>query len=129
MKPTRFRPHVERVSVENRDCSWRIAHLQRTPARVRFFSIEPLLGPVQLNQEVLRGINWISVGGESGPKARRMKPEWVFDIKRQCEKSGVAFFFKQWGAYDEDGNHVGKKVAGRILEGRTWDGIPPATDK
>ncbi len=116
------------VSAEDDEYSWRIAHLQRTPARVRFLSIEPLLGPVRVNEKLLQGIHWVIVGGESGPKARRMKPEWVIDIKRQCEQFGVAFFFKQWGAHDGRGNRVGKKKAGRMLEGRIWDAVPGFKD-
>src|SRR5439155_6180652 len=95
------------VSVENDEHSWRIANLQRTPANVHFLSIEPLLGSVSVSEKLLQGIHWVIVGGESGPKARRMKPEWVLDIKQQCEQFGVAFFFKQWGAHDEKGNRVG----------------------
>jgi protein gp37 len=112
------------VSVESDEHKWRIAHLQRTLANVRFLSIEPLLGPVGLNEKLLGGIRWVIVGGESGPKARRMKPEWVIDIHRKCDEFGVAFFFKQWGAHDETGRRVGKKTAGRILQGRTWDNCP-----
>jgi|SRR5215510_2257694 len=112
------------VSVENDEYSWRIEHLQRTPAHVRFLSIEPLLGPVRLNEKLLRGIQWVIVGGESGPRARRMQSEWVMEIKQQCKRLGVPFFFKQWGAYDQAGSRVGKKTAGRILEGQTWDHMP-----
>ena len=64
------------------------------------------------------------VGGESGPRARPVRPEWVFKIREECEKHNVPFFFKQWGAYDPSGKRVGKKVAGRILDGRTWDEMP-----
>jgi protein gp37 len=82
---------------------------------VRFLSIEPLLGPIKKLD--LSGINWVIVGGESGPKARPMKEEWVVAIRDQCLQDGVAFFFKQWGG-------VHKKETGRVLEGRTWDGMP-----
>jgi protein gp37 len=112
------------VSVENGAYTWRIAHLQKAPANLRFLSIEPLLGPMRLDETRLLGIHWIIVGGESGPRARRMQPEWVLDIKQQCKRFGVAFFFKQWGAFGENGKHVGKKAAGRILEGKTWDATP-----
>ena len=103
------------VSVENNDYLWRIDHLRRTGARIKFLSIEPLLGSVgKIN---LRGIDWVIVGGESGPGARTMSAEWVKDIRDQCRKAGVAFFFKQWGG-------VQKKRYGRELEGRTWDEMP-----
>lgn len=103
------------VSVESEEVTWRIDHLRRTPAAVRFLSIEPLLGPIP--SLCLNGIDWVIVGGESGPKARPMKEEWVVEIKTQCEFSQVPFFFKQWGG-------VRKKSTGRKLEGRTWDEMP-----
>jgi protein gp37 len=87
-------PHIWMgVSVENKDYLWRIDHLRRTKAHIKFLSIEPLLGP--LGEINLRGIDWVIVGGESGPGARGMEAEWVKDIKDQCVKAGVAFFFKQ----------------------------------
>ncbi len=112
------------VSLENPNYTWRIKHLQKSPAHIKFISIEPLLSPVSLDLSLLDAIKWIIVGGESGPRARPMKPEWVYEIRNQCEKYRVPFFFKQWGAYDPTGKRVGKKVAGRILGGRTWDEIP-----
>jgi protein gp37 len=112
------------VSVENQDYTWRIRHLQRTPVRLRYLSIEPLLGPLSLNGNLLEGISWVIVGGESGPRARPMKGEWVSEIRQQCEKYNIPFFFKQWGAYDQSGRRVGKKKAGRSLEGRIWNEIP-----
>src|SRR6266566_1599841 len=115
------------VSVENQDYSWRIAHLQHTPATIRFLSVEPLLGPLNLNKAVLQDVEWVIVGGESGPNARRMKPEWVIEIKQDCQRFGVPFFFKQWGTYDDNGKRVGKKAAGRMLEGRTWNLMPKKT--
>jgi protein gp37 len=118
-------PHIWLgVSVESQNHTWRIKHLQRTPAAVRFLSIEPLLGPLSLDADLLDGIQWVIVGGESGPRARVMTPAWVYDIRGKCEKYHVPFFFKQWGAYDEAGRRVGKKRAGRNFEGRTWDEIP-----
>lgn len=103
------------VSVENQDYTYRIDHLRRTGAHIKFLSLEPLLGPLKkLN---LRGIDWVIVGGESGIGARPMDPAWVVDIRNQCERANVPFFFKQWGG-------VNKKKAGRQLEGRTWDGMP-----
>ena len=118
-------PHVWLgVSVENQNYIWRIRHLQRTPARIRFISFEPLLGPVKLNASLLRNIHWVIVGGESGPRSRPMKSEWVSDIRDQCKKHGVPFFFKQWGAYNPIGQHVGKHAAGRILDGKFWNEMP-----
>jgi protein gp37 len=103
------------VSVESEDYSFRIDHLRETNAHIKFLSLEPLLSPLpKLN---LKGMDWVIVGGESGPGARAMRPEWVLDIRDQCLKAGVPFFFKQWGG-------VNKKRAGRELEGRTWDQMP-----
>jgi protein gp37 len=99
------------VSVENEKYAERIDDLRKTGAHVKFLSLEPLLGP--LGRLKLRGIDWVIVGGESGPGARRIEPAWVTDLRDQCVKSGVAFFFKQWGG-------VQKSKTGRILEGRTW---------
>jgi protein gp37 len=103
------------VTVESADYSYRIDHLRRSGARVKFLSLEPLLGPLpNLN---LTGIDWVIVGGESGPGARPMDEAWVRDIHKQCSKASVPFFFKQWGG-------VQKKRAGRELDGRTWDEMP-----
>jgi protein gp37 len=90
-------------------------HLTKIPAIVRFLSIEPLLGPIP--NLPLEGIDWIIVGGESGPHARPVQPQWVFEIRRQCRAAGVAFFFKQWGG-------VNKKKAGRVLSGRIYNEMP-----
>lgn len=103
------------VSVERMDYKFRINHLRKTQARIKFLSLEPLLGPLpKLN---LRAIDWVIVGGESGPRSRPMMPEWVTDIRDQCIAAGTSFFFKQWGG-------VNKKKAGRLLQGRTWDEMP-----
>ncbi|MBI4695508.1 MAG: phage Gp37/Gp68 family protein [Gammaproteobacteria bacterium] len=111
------------VSVENRAHGIpRIGHLREVGARVRFLSIEPLLE--DLGKLDLRGIQWVIVGGESGHKARPMQKDWVLNIKRQAEASGVPFFFKQWGRWGSDGVSRHKKVNGRILDGRTWDMMP-----
>ncbi len=118
-------PHVWLgVSIENQSYTWRIKHLQKTPAIVKFLSIEPMLSPISLDSSLLEAIQWVIVGGESGPRARPMKPKWVYRIRNQCEKYHVPFFFKQWGTFDPTGKRVGKKVAGRFLDGRTWDDIP-----
>jgi len=103
------------VSVERADYIDRIEHLRGTGAQVKFLSLEPLLGPLPMLK--LRGIDWVIVGGESGPHARRVDPAWVIDVRDQCRHARVAFFFKQWGGKN-------KKKAGRILDGRTWDEMP-----
>lgn len=153
------------TSVEDqRNAELRIPHLLATPAAVRFLSIEPLLGPVDLAASRPPGctdegsIDWVIVGGESGPRARAMHPQWVRDLRDQCVGAGVPFLFKQWGEwapaarshathivemdgtchprYGEaivptNGRHGvavfrwGKKAAGRVLDGRTWDEFPP----
>lgn len=105
------------VSVENRNSRSRIASLQNVPAAVRFLSAEPLLE--SLGELDLNGIHWVIVGGESGPGARPMNEEWVWEIKEQCDAAHVPFFFKQWGG-------VNKKKAGRHLDGRIWDALPDA---
>jgi protein gp37 len=112
------------VSVENENYIFRITHLQKSPAQIRFVSIEPLIGPIELPSSLLRGIHWVIVGGESGPKARPINPYWVIDIQRQCGKNEIPFFFKQWGTFDQTGRRVGKKKAGRIFQGKTWDEMP-----
>jgi len=103
------------VSVEDQRVLGRVEALRRIPAHVRFLSVEPLLGPIP--RLSLDGVDWVIVGGESGPQAREMKPSWVRDIRDQCVKASVPFFFKQWGG-------VNKKKSGRILDGRTWDEMP-----
>ena len=110
------------VTVESARHLYRIDDLRATGAKVKFLSLEPLLGPMgDLN---LAGIDWVIVGGESGPKARRMQAEWVRDVRDQCVEANVPFHFKQWGEYGEDGVRVGKKAAGRLLDGRTWEERP-----
>jgi protein gp37 len=103
------------TSVENASVTHRIGELCCTGARLKFLSVEPLLGPIP--RLPLHGIDWVIVGGESGPGARPMRPEWVRQIRDRCVARGVPFFFKQWGG-------VNKKSAGRTLDGRTWDGLP-----
>lgn len=111
------------VSVENRKHGLpRIRHLRRVPARVRFLSVEPLLE--DLGVVDLAGIHWMIVGGESGARARPMMPGWVTSLQMQCEHSGTFFHFKQWGAYGEDSQRRAKRLNGRHLGGRTWDGMP-----
>jgi protein gp37 len=111
------------VSVENkRHGVPRIAHLQSAPAKTRFLSVEPILEDVGALD--LSGIAWVIVGGESGHGARPIRPEWVRNVQRQCEAQGALFFFKQWGAYGDDGARRSKKANGRLLDGRTWDDMP-----
>lgn len=157
------------TTVENDKHTDRIESLFRTPAAKRFVSIEPMLGPIDLTRvHSVNGIwsvlsntgddwqrsgaklDWVIVGGESGPKARPMNPDWVRSIRDQCQAAGVPFFFKQWGEWlhesqftndeqlnkglsskrvDDSGGHfqfvrVGKKAAGRELDGRTWEEMP-----
>ena len=103
------------VSIEREDYAYRAQHLRRTPAAVKFLSLEPLLGP--LPHLELRGIDWVIVGGESGPRARPMREDWAVDILGQCRAASVPFFFKQWGGRN-------KKAAGRLLKGRAFDEMP-----
>lgn len=111
------------TSVEDRKYGVpRIDLLRKVPAKIRFLSIEPLLEDIgSIN---LRDIHWVIVGGESGPKARPMKPEWVENIRLQCDAQGASFFFKQWGGWGADGVKRPKAENGRLLHGRTWDEMP-----
>lgn len=117
------------VSVEDQDHLWRIRNLQRTSAKIRFLSMEPLIGPVDLSKSHLKDIHWVIVGGESGPQARPMRSEWAQDIRRQCQIAKVPFFFKQWGAFNACGEFVGKKAAGRRLGGKFWSEMPNSERK
>ncbi len=103
------------VTVENADCSFRVDYLRNVPAAVRFLSMEPLLSAVE--DMDLDNIDWVIVGGESGPGARPIEKVWVQGILKQCRNANVPFFFKQWGG-------VNKKKSGRLLDGRTWDEMP-----
>lgn len=127
-RPERLRALAERlpwpenvwmgVSVETEEYLWRVDHLTAVPAAVRFLSLEPLLGP--LPSLLLDGIHWVIVGGESGPGARPMDPEWVRELRARCLDQRVPFFFKQWGG-------TRKARTGRELDGRTWDQFPLAS--
>ena len=109
-------PHIWcGVSVEDDIATRRIRHLQLAPVAVRFLSMEPLLGPV--GALCLDGISWVIVGGESGPKARRMDERWVLDIRDSCERQGIHFFFKQWGGSTP-------KSGGRVLDGAEYNDMP-----
>jgi protein gp37 len=113
------------VSVENQRWTSRVDVLRRIPAKTRFLSCEPLLGPVELD---LLQIDWVIVGGESGPRARPMAAEWATSIRDQCEEARVPFFFKQWGTFDETGVRRGKQKSGRRLDGRIWNAMPSAVN-
>jgi protein gp37 len=102
------------VSVENQKYAHRVDYLRKVPAKIRFLSCEPLLGPLEMN---LEGIHWVIVGGESGQGHRPIEAGWVRSIKKQTHAAGAAFFFKQWGGENP-------KAGGRILDGRTWDEMP-----
>jgi protein gp37 len=106
------------VSVEGGSQKSRIRHLREAPAGTRFLSIEPLIGAV--GKLDLAGISWVIVGGESGPGARPMQPDWVRDVREQCLAQGAAFFFKQWGG-------LRPKSGGRELDGREWNDFPKTT--
>jgi len=103
------------VSVEDGTKLSRVRHLEQSPAGIRFVSVEPLIG--RIGPMNLDGIDWVIVGGESGPRARPMKPEWAREIRDQCVEAGVAFFFKQWGG-------IRPKSGGRSLDGELWDQFP-----
>jgi protein gp37 len=103
------------ITVEDQNNLYRIGELSQSPARIKFISCEPLLGPISFSR--LDEISWIIVGGESGPDARPMKQEWVTSIRDQCLRANIPFFFKQWGGKN-------KKAAGRLLEGKIWNEIP-----
>jgi protein gp37 len=103
------------VSIENRRFVHRADHLRRAESAVRFISAEPLLGPLEGLD--LEGIDWLIAGGESGPRHRAVKADWLFSLRDLCADSGTAFFFKQWGGHRP-------KTGGRELDGRTWDEFP-----
>jgi protein gp37 len=108
------------VSVENQRYVPRIHYLRRVPAAVRFLSVEPLIGPIP--RLPVSGIDWVIVGGESGPRCRPMDPRWARQIRDRCITYGVPFFFKQWGG-------TRKKTTGRRLDGRTWDEMPEPSSR
>ena len=107
------------VTVEKEEYIYRIEHLARSPAAVKFISLEPLLGPIR--RLPLDGTDWVIVGGESGPRARAMEPSWVRTLRDQCVERRVPFFFKQWGGFR-------KAETGRMIDGRFWDEMPSISD-
>jgi protein gp37 len=107
------------VSVEDENNIQRVDHLRGVGASLKFLSLEPLIGPLPGLR--LDGIDWVIVGGESGPGSRSIKEEWVLEIRDRCLEAGLPFFFKQWGGFH-------KKKAGRLLEGQTWDEMPPGIE-
>lgn len=106
------------VTVESQKYIERIEHLRQVPANIKFISFEPLIS--EIKDVDLNGIDWVIVGGESGPRCREMKEEWVLSLKETCEKQEVPFYFKQWGG-------TNKKKSGRLLMGQTWDAMPNLT--
>jgi protein gp37 len=104
------------TSIENRRFAGRADLLRQTPAAVRFISAEPLLGPLSPSLD-LRAIDWLIVGGESGPVHRPMRVEWIRELHEAAKAAGTAFFFKQWGGRTS-------KTNGRVLDGQTWDELP-----
>lgn len=107
------------VTVENSKVTHRIDSLRKVPAFVKFLSVEPMISAIP-NMNLL-GIDWVIVGGESGPKSRPLREEWVIDVKNQCEKNGISFFFKQWGGKN-------KKAAGKVLQGKIYCQIPSVVE-
>jgi protein gp37 len=103
------------VSIELAEYGWRVRHLQKVPAVIRFLSIEPLLGSIP--NLPLEGIDWVIVGGESGPYYRKINPSWVREIREQCIAAKIPFFFKQWGGFNS-------KAGGRVLDGKIWNEMP-----
>jgi protein gp37 len=112
------------VSVETEEYVNRIRQLKELKGVVKFVSFEPLLGPIRNLENLLKGIDWVIVGGESGHGSRRMREEWIDPIHDACMKNRVPFFFKQWGEFDKDGDRVGKAVAGRKYKRRLWNQMP-----
>jgi len=112
------------TTVEDVPRQARIATLREVPAAVRFLSCEPLLAHLNFDVHGLSGIHWVIAGGESGPGARPMQPVWPRYLRNRCVEGGVAFHFKQWGDFNEHGQRVGKKAAGRMLDGREWNELP-----
>jgi protein gp37 len=110
------------TSIESDRYTFRADYLRASPAAVRFLSLEPLLGP--LPSLDLSEVDWVIVGGESGPNARPMNVDWARDLRDRCVAAGVPYFFKQFGNHDALGRNVGKHTAGRVLDGRTWDEMP-----
>lgn len=114
------------TTVEHSDYLWRIQELLKAPALVHGLSIEPLLGPVTLPQEFLAlgSRAWVIAGGETGRKPRPTDPEWFRSLRDQCAAAGVPYFFKQWGDHGADLVRIGRKAAGRELDGREWNQLP-----
>ena len=136
------------ATVENqRFANKRIPHLESSRACVRFLSCEPLLGPLDLDRWLSRGVDWVIAGGESGPKARPSDPDWFYNLRKQCTENSIPFLFKQWGdwapvkavsdllpkrtsrEYSTEMGRFGKKTSGRLLGGRTWDQLPVSGTK
>ncbi len=115
------------TAVNQEEADRDIPKLLRLPARIRFVSMEPLLGPVRLGGPISCALDWVIAGGESGPRARQMDPDWVRSLRDECARAGTPFFFKQWGNLNPLTGQVGKAAAGRLLDGVVHDGVPGAT--
>lgn len=121
------RPNVWLMTTcESQEFVWRIKEILKVPAVVHGVSLEPLVGPVALPEELLTLKNgaWVITGGESGRKSRPSQPDWFRNLRDQCVAAGVPFHFKQWGEYGVDLVKIGKRAAGRVLDGREWDELP-----
>jgi protein gp37 len=121
------RPNVWLMTtVEHQDYAWRVDEILKVPAVVHGLSLEPLLGAVMLPEEFLElgSRGWVITGGESGTKPRPSQPDWFRSLRDQCVAACVPFHFKQWGEYGSDLVRIGKKAAGRFLDGREWDELP-----
>ena len=114
------------TAVNQEEADRDIPKLLRLPARIRFVSMEPLLGPVRLRGPISCALDWVIAGGESGPRARHMDPAWVRSLRDECARAGTPFFFKQCGNLNPLTGQVGKAAAGRLLDGVIHDGVPGA---
>jgi protein gp37 len=117
------------VSVEDEINKTRIEILRSIKSKIRFLSLEPLIGDLKLKASELKGISWVIVGGESGHGARPMKEEWAKKIKHLCHELEIPFFFKQWGSFNKEGLRLGKTKSGRLLDGEIYSEMPSTESK
>ena len=118
--------HIGVSAEDQATANTRIPLLLQTPAAVRWVSYEPALGPINFTEAMagLEGLDWVVAGGESGKGARGHNADWFRNARDECVEKNIRFLFKQWGAFDEHGERVGKHKSGRLLDGRTWDEYP-----